>query len=100
MVRIRSVYAAHKRSLEAFFSQSVQYFQKAFMGGAYMSLAVSGARVPGVVRKASSIVAIRLYSLYVGVGGEGPGHHPTIRHGAPVRDDDHRDVVAFIAYAQ
>jgi hypothetical protein len=38
------------------------YFQKAFMGGAYMSLSVSGARVPGV-RKASSIVAIRLYSL-------------------------------------
>jgi Domain of unknown function (DUF222) len=39
------------------------YFQKAFMGWAYMSLAVSGARVPGVERKVSSIVAIRLYSL-------------------------------------
>ena len=39
------------------------YFQKAFMGWAYMSLAVSGSRVPGVARKVSSIVAIRLYSL-------------------------------------
>jgi hypothetical protein len=39
------------------------YFQKAFMGSAYMSLAVSGARVPGVARKVSSRVAIRLYSL-------------------------------------
>jgi hypothetical protein len=40
-----------------------RYFQKAFMGGAYMSLSVSGSRVPGVVRKVSSRVAIRLYSL-------------------------------------
>ena len=39
------------------------YFQKAFMGGAYMSLSVSGARVPGVGLKVSSRVAIRLYSL-------------------------------------
>jgi hypothetical protein len=41
----------------------LHYFQNAFMGWAYMSLAVSGARVPGVVRKVSSRVAIRLYSL-------------------------------------
>jgi hypothetical protein len=41
----------------------IQYFQKAFMGWAYMSLSVSGARVPGVGLKASSRVAIRLYSL-------------------------------------
>jgi hypothetical protein len=40
-----------------------RYVQKSFMGSAYMSFNVSGARAPGVGLKACSMVAVRLYWL-------------------------------------